>query len=155
MKINLSRKDIEEFNKLLDIKDINLSIADLTLDYLENYKNNIRFDLFSSFEGLNKEKAFYYSLMDVMEIDLENKENRFIGEKYILPGIRCLETKEYEENPYVKNFKINLQHFKNLELKYLNYLPYEGFPFDDIRVDEDNYFKEITQLGFLKNHINS
>ncbi len=150
MKINLSRKDIEEFNKLLDVKDINLSIADLTLDYLENYKNNICFDLFSSFEGLNKEKAFYYSLMDVMEIDLENKENRYIGEKYILPGIRCLETKEYEENPYVKNVKINLQHFKNLELKYLNYLPYEGFPFDDIRVDEDNYFKEITQLGFFE-----
>ena len=74
MKINLSKKDIKEFNKLLDTKDINLSIADLTLDYLENCKNNIDINLFSSFEDLDKEKAFYYSLMDVMEIDYENKE---------------------------------------------------------------------------------
>ena len=150
MKIYLSKKDLEEFNKLLDTKDINLSIADLTLDYLENCKNNIDIDLFSSFEDLDKEKAFYYSLMDVMEIDYENKENRFIGENYILQGIKCLETKEYEENPYVKSIKIDGKHFKNLELKYLNYKPYEGFPFDDIKVDENNYFKETTQLGFFE-----
>lgn len=150
MKINLSKKDIEEFNKLLDIKDINLSIADLTLDYLENCKNNIGIGLFSSFEDFGKEKAFYYSLMDVMEIDLENKENRFIGEKYILPGIKCLENKEYEKNPYIKNIKINEQRFKNLELKYLNYQPYEGFPFDDIKINKNNYFEEVTQLGFFE-----
>lgn len=150
MKINLSKKDLLEFNKILDTKDINLSIADLTLDYLENYKNYIGIDLFSSFDGLNKEKSFYYSLMDVMEIDQDNSENRYIGENYILPGIKCLDTREYEENPYVKNIKIKNTRFKNLEFKYLKYLPYEGFPYDDIKIDENNYFKEITQLGFFE-----
>ena len=150
MKISLNNKDLKQFNKLLETKEINISIADLFLDYLENYKNNIDVNLFSSFEKNNDEKAFYNSLMDVMEIDLGNKENIFIGEHFIFPGIKCLDTKIYEDNPYVKKMKIKEQKINNLELKYLSYLPYEGFPFDDIKINEENYFQETTQIGFFK-----
>ena len=150
MKISLSNNDLKQFNKLLETKDINISIADLLLDYLENYRTNIDINLFTSFENCNDEKAFYYALMDAMEIDLKNKENVFIGENFIYPGIKYLDTKTYEENPYVKKMKIKEQKINNLELKYLSYLPYEGFPFDDIKINEKKYFQEITQLGFFK-----
>jgi hypothetical protein len=150
MKIYLKEKDINEFNKLLDIKDVNMSIADLLLDYFQNHKNDIDFNAFSAFEDLDDQKSFYYALMDIMQIDLENKENRFIGEKFILPGIKCLDIEKYEENPYFKNILVKNQKFHNLELNYLSYLPFEGFPFDDIKIDENDYYKEISQVGFFK-----
>lgn len=150
MKIKLTNIDFQKFNELLDVKDINMSIADLFLDYFENHKNDINLNTFSSFEDFEDKKAFYYSLMDVMQINLENEENRIIGGKYILPGIRCLDNTIYEENPYFKRMQLNDQKFKNLELKFLSYLPFEGFPFDDIKVEENNLFNEITQVGFFK-----
>ena len=44
MKLNLNTKDLNEFQKILDTKDINMSIADLYLEYLEYYKNSFLYD---------------------------------------------------------------------------------------------------------------
>lgn len=150
MQIILKKKDINEFNKVLDTKDINMSLADLFICFIEEYMSNP-----PKIKNLDDEKLIKEEILNnflkTMEIDSTNSENKRIIDSFIVPGIKLLSSKIYEENPYLKNIKIPSKKFGNLSLKTLNYEPFELFIFDDIKVDENSYFKEISSIGFFKN----
>ena len=150
MQIILKKKDINEFNKVLDTKDINMSLADLFISFIEEYMSNPPKIKNLDDENLIKEEILN-NFLKTMEIDSTNSENKRIIDSFIVPGIKLLSSKIYEENPYLKNIKIPSKKFGNLSLKTLNYEPFELFIFDDIKVDENSYFKETSSIGFFKN----
>lgn len=147
MKLNLNTKDLNEFQKILDTKDINMSIADLYLEYLEYYKNSFLYDKNNK---TSFEEQFLKHFLHKMEIDPKNKENKEIIENYLLPGIKCLNEEKYLNNPYIKNIVIKDKRNAILLLTNLTYKPFEAFSYNDIEVNENAYYKEISRIGFFK-----
>ncbi|MCD8204650.1 MAG: hypothetical protein LUC16_02355 [Coprobacillus sp.] len=144
MKISLSKKDIEEFNKLVDAKEVNLSVADMLN---EMYGDGFYIDV-SEEEEMDKQLV-YETMMEYYQIDLEDEENSELGERYFLSQLHELDINEYRENPF-NNLLINKVKEGNLELTYLHYEPYEPFPLSEIKVDESSYFEEYSQIGYFK-----
>ncbi|MCD8203856.1 MAG: hypothetical protein LUB56_01880 [Coprobacillus sp.] len=144
MKITLSKKDIEEFNKLVDTKEVNLSVADMLN---EMYADGFYID-FDGIEDENESDYVYETMMDYYQIDLEDEENNSLAEHYFHEQLHKKNVSEYEGNPYNK---LAIPEVKkgNLELKYLHYEPYEPFPLDEIKVNKDHYYEELSQIGYF------
>ncbi len=149
MKINLNQLEQQKFEHLLDTKEINISLADMYLDYLENNPYSIDGNAIKSMHATSNDYAFFLCLMNVLEIDLSDKENMNIATNNILPGIKELDAKKYENNEYYKEIKVNDEKYKDLELKTLSYEPFEGFSSSDLTINQDNYYKETTNIGFF------
>jgi predicted methyltransferase len=149
MKINLNQLEQQKFEHLLDTKEINISLADMYLDYLENNPYSIDDNAIKSMHATSNDYAFFLCLMNVLEIDLSDKENMNIATNNILPGIKELDAKKYENNEYYKEIKVNDEKYKDLELKTLSYEPFEGFSSSDLTINQDNYYKETTNIGFF------
>lgn len=60
-----------------------------------------------------------------------------------------LSPNEYLDNPYYKTVKANKKKEGNIYLSYDKYLPFQGFVYDEIELDE-SYFREETPFGFFE-----
>jgi len=149
MKFKLTEIDRFEFNKLVDVKETNISLADLFLDYVNGCNADYNEETIKSLTGNTLKDKFFNGFLDSMEIDLTNKENSSIAKNYIYPGLSFLDIDKYLSNEYLKNIKIEPFKEKNFELTSLYYEPYEGFIFDDITVEQSFNYKEITNVGFF------
>ncbi len=144
MKISLSKKDIEEFNRLVDEKEINLSVADMLN---EMYSDGFYIDIE---EGDIPDKEYVYeTMMEYYQIDLEDEENSELGSKYFFEPLHRLDVNEYRNNPFNK---LPIKEVKSgtLELSYIHYEAYEPFPLSEIKVDEDSYYEEYSQIGYFE-----
>ena len=74
MKFNLTNKDLNKVNKLLETKEMNMAIADMLMEFfnydLTKYKISSKEDYLSLF-------------MDAMELDKTSEENIDVVNKYI------------------------------------------------------------------------
>ncbi len=144
MKININKKDFEKFKELIDAKDINLSVADMLNELYDN-------GFYVEAENIEKGKEndeVYEEMMDYFQIDLDDKENKILGEKFFKNPLNFLDIKKYNENLYNKNIKVEEAKQGSLELKYLSYNPYELFSLNDIQVDPEK-FEETSPIGYF------
>ena len=95
---------------------------------------------------MSEEQAFYHLFIHNIDIDINDID---IIKQYCLKGFRKLDSTKYRSNDYFKNIHINKIRSRNWEIKSEQYLPHEGFIYDDLSVEEDNYFLEIFKLGFF------
>ncbi len=144
MKISLSKKDLEEFNKLVDTKEVNLSVADMLN---EMYDDGFYIDL-DGMEDESETDYVYETMMDYYQIDLEDEENNELAEHFFHSQIQKRNIEEYQNNPYNKLALPKLKR-GNLELKYLHYEPNQPFPLNEIKVNEDHYYEELSQIGYF------
>ncbi len=63
--------------------------------------------------------------------------------------ISILEPKEYENDPYWKSIHFPSSTLGSWKLASSSYAPFEGMLSDEIIVKENDYYKEINQLGFF------
>ena len=90
------------------------------------------------------------SLLDSIYNAEDSQKMKEIIENYLLPGIKCLNEEKYLNNPYIKNIVIKDKRNANLLLTNLTYKPFEAFSYNDIEVNENAYYKEISRIGFFK-----
>ena len=142
MKIKLSQVELEKTYKLLDTKEINISIADLLFQTFEET---------NFFIGSNTADSFYHRLLKYWEIPKDKTEDLKILEKWVKPAIFPLKPDYFSSNPYFNN--VNPSPFKEgkYELNYLSYKPYQPFSLNDITVDEKDYYLERSPLGYFTN----
>jgi hypothetical protein len=153
MKIKLSQFDQIKFNNLLETKEINISLADMYLDYLKECTLDLNADNIDSFQGKDNKDKFYHSFLSSMEINENDKDNLRIMRDYIYPGISELDPSLIKDNEYIKTIGLNEDKNKGIALS-TNVIPaFSGMIFDDLKVEKDSYYKEITNLGFFKEDI--
>ncbi len=144
MKISLTKEDKKKFDLLVDAKEVNLSVADMLSELYEN-------GFYIEKENIEKGKEndiIYEEMMDYFQIDLEEKENEQLGEKFFKNQLNFLDYQKYAENLYNKNIHVDEIKSGSLELKYLSYQPYELFSLDDIHVDS-NLYEEYSPIGYF------
>ena len=155
MKLNLKKNDIKKLKQIIETKEINISIADMFF-YLFD-----RVDIFNEFNvkqlmiknNLSVEEALLTLAIDNWEIDTNNNENKKIINDYIKGQFIELDYQKIIQNPYYKSIKLDEINLKNVKIENLSFKPYEIVPVDEITVEEDNYFKEKTKLGYFKKEL--
>lgn len=86
--------------------------------------------------------ASYYGL----EPDT-SKEDDFIYNFYLLPGVKRLDAEQWRNNPYYKEISIPEESFGSWKLTHQHYEPYEAFICDDLAIEQN--LLEIPQIGFF------
>lgn len=130
MKFNFSKEDLTKLNKLILFKDMNIA------------SNEAIYQFF--FENLNYKNFFKW-----LNLNLKDKENLLFKETYFNNPFKQLNNKTYEDEEYAKvlngiKFQINEYSLNNLILKEGNLIP-----FNDIKVEENNYYIEHSEVGYF------
>ena len=133
-----------KINELLGNNNININIADM-LNMAFNYTDIINPNEFDS--SIDEKDNIINQLYDFYQLDRNNEDNQAVVNEYIRNNIKCLEPKDYLDNPYVKTIKATGK-YNGYVLKMINYEPYQLFPYDEIKVTKD--FKEYSQIGYFK-----
>lgn len=149
MKLELNKKELEEFYHYLDTKETNISVADLfndicfSLDQFNELKN---INNLSNIDRINVIKNIFYNYF---ELDDSNPSNIEIINRYINDNIQEINVDKFNDNPYKKAVNIKEINENGYKLHYLNYPAYSFFPLDDIKVIDSDYYKEENILGFM------
>ena len=138
MKINKAKSVINYINKMYETMEDNKNISSMFLDILYNSKDNV-----SNFDN---KKSYFENIKKLYELDA-NFINYY--KKYGLEScFEKLNMEEYNNNPYVKNIKLNkIIVDENHKFEELNYLPYECFLYKNIYID--NEYLEHIKIGYF------
>ncbi len=143
MNINLSNADQKQVNKLLEVKENNITIANLLIDIClirdDEFYKQIKFNFV-------KNNSLALAVLDTLQIDINEPTNKKLVDEYLANAFLFLDISKYEQNPY--NLSVKPQQFKNksYELCYEKYPAYSFFPLDDIKLF-GNKFLECSSIG--------
>ena len=153
MHIKLDNLDLEKLQKLIETKNININIADMLFSsfFEEKIVDNKKYKVL--IKNKKSEDIYFSSLMDYFSLDMDDEENIALTSEYIYPHLCLLKENEYLSNPYVKLIKNTIIN-KNYSLKYLSYKPFQLLPIDEIKVNEDEYYQEYSQVGYFEKGFN-
>ena len=147
MNIKLSKNDAEELRYLLDVKENNISAAEIYIEYLTNHSLDIEP---KDIKNDDVEGSFYKAFLSSLEIDENDPLFKEINKNSHIDKMTLLDEKVYLEDEYAKLIKDISIKDDRWELVSLHYEPYQGFAYDELRID-NIFFKEETPIGFFKN----
>ena len=150
MKINLNNNDKKKYLKLIDTKETNIAVADMFMEY------NTYIDLVDEKaikKSTNQIDTYLNTFLDFFEVDKDLKENKEIIEKSIRPALLKVDSSVFKNNPYYKTIKINSIQDGDYFLGNIKYYPYQSFAYDDAAVIENDYYREISRIGYLDHEL--
>ena len=149
MIIKLSESELKKCQKLLDVKESNISAAEIYIDYLNNHYNDIKksdIELLSKKYPLNQ--SFYKAFLKKLSISENDPEYVLINKDCQIEKMEKLSQEEYLNDAFYKTIKdINIKE-NDWQFLTLKYLPYEGFVYDELIIDK-TYYAEHTPIGFF------
>lgn len=146
MKINFSKEDEKKYLKLIDTKEINIAVASMFLEY----NTHIQIvDEKKIKKSKNEIKTYLDTFLDFFYIDRKSKENKEIINKSISPSIAKIDSSIFKNDPYYKTIKINSIQDENYFLGNIKYYTYQSFAYDDAKVLDNDYYREISKIGYL------
>lgn len=138
MEFKLNKKDEAKLIKLFDTQDENIAIADVLLYAM---KHDIKF-----LDGIKDENIFSQFLINLDP----NDEYEQLIKRYFPNGFKKLDIDHYLKDEYFNNIKLKNSYSSEYKLKYESYKAKELFIYDDIDVLENEYFKEISKIGYFE-----
>lgn len=150
MKINFNKEDKKKYLKLLDTKEINMAVASMFMDY------NTYIDVVDEKEmkkSKDEVETYLNAFLDFFSISRRLKENREIIEKSIRPSIKKIDSSIIQNDPYYKTIKIDNVQDEEYFLGNIKYYPYQSFAYDDVEVKEDDYYREISKIGYFDHEV--
>ena len=142
MRINLTKEELEKTYRLLDTKEINMSVAELLFSTFEEKE---------FFQGVKSSDELFERLLKYWDIPHDSKEEIAILEKWVKPAISQLNHGFFMNNSYYNSVKPEVCKRGDYELSYIDFKAYQPFSLDDIQVDENNYYLERSPLSYFMN----
>ena len=151
MKIIKDQKIINHIQELEEVNELNCNLSDMFLYVIgdRNIANKDEIETLAKKHNLDVNDLMLDRLCDIWEIDPENEDNSLIYQTHIASNVFLADENEFKNNPYYKAIKPQLVKYKDYQLTYDHYTPYELFSYDDIEVN-DNY-TESTKAAYFKN----
>ena len=147
MIINFNKEDKKKFLKLLEMRDINMSVADMFVEFC-SYIDVVNISEMK--KSSNKNNTYLDYFLDFFSVDKNEEENKSIIEKSIVKAIKQIDTSIITTNPYFKKIKFKSTKDGKYFLGLDKYYPYQAFSYNDVLVDEDDYYREISQIGYFE-----
>lgn len=149
MKINLDKENLKKCQRLLDVKESNISAAEIYIEYLNYHCNDIKK---SDIDCLSKKypsnKAFYKAFLKKMEISENDDEYSQINSVNKIDRIEELDIDKYRNNDYYKTIgQIKCQN-NDWQFVTLDYMPFEGFVYNELEINKED-FSEHTPFGYF------
>ena len=132
MKINLSKVNKKDIESLLLEKEMNIAAAQGLFDYCFYTRDN---------------PCSKNSVLDYLELNLNNEEDKYFYDSRIKPSIRKIDVNDYKDNYYRNHISPKEYKDKKYQLTYLKMNPYQCFPYKDILIDEN--YVEVSQIGYF------
>lgn len=132
MKIDLTKINKKDIESLLLKKEMNIAAAQSLFDYCFFTRDN---------------RCDNNDVLDYLELNLSDKEDRYFYESRIKPAIKKISVEDYKNNYYRTHIKPKEYKDKQYQLTYLKMNPYQCFPYDDILIDAE--FTEVSQIGYF------
>ena len=147
--MNIKKEILEEY---LNTKEGNIIVDNIINDYLIHYRKNVNLKLINKYK--DDKNKMYKIFLDLLEVDEYDEEFSYFENNYNLRNIKKIDVNEVVSNPYYITFNCDINIKKNgYELSFDSYLPYELFLYDDIKVYENEYYKEINYLGYFDKNV--
>lgn len=153
MKITLDEKLFDTAKKYLEAKESNMEAAELYVEYLTYRRDAISIDEIKKYSDCGVESAFYKAFVDEMDIDEADPLYLKMKSRNKISDIKELNKNDFQSNPFYQNVRLSEKMMKSRRLTNLFYLPYEGFVYDEIVVDSEDYYIEKTPLGFYSTQV--
>ena len=127
MIIDHLKEELYELIKINDNNKIILSLVSNYLNYDSTYINKKMIDIFKKNidNNITNEDAYKLLLIDLFSEQVDSKYYPLIKE-YIINEVKKVNIKEYLNNPYYLNIKVNNITQDSWKLIKQNYQPYEG-----------------------------
>ncbi len=135
MQFKLNELDTKKFEKLLDQKEKNIFIASLVNEIISSQ------DRYFNQQNINN------SITTLSNLYLNDLEEINVFKDQI--ELSKLEIKDYINNPYINKINKITINKNNYHLKLNKYKPFELFISDEIKIDDKNFYKEYTNIGYF------
>lgn len=135
MQFKLNELDVKKFEKLLDQKEKNIFVASLVNEIISSQ------DRYFNQQNINN------SITTLSNLYLNDLEEINVFKDQI--ELSKLEIKDYINNPYINKINKITINKNNYHLKLNKYKPFELFISDEIKIDDENFYKEYTNIGYL------
>lgn len=137
----------------MEIRKLNYRVGWLIADYLNETPCAITPALMAGMlpDGADPaaEEVIYRALLGgFLGLDPEvSEEDRFIEERYLVPGLKRLDPAPYLKNPYAAAVRFEEKRVGDWLLTWQRYAPYELFLRDDLILTDD--LRQIPALGYF------
>ena len=150
MILKLSEKELARCKEFLDVKEMNLSSAEIYIEYLAYHCREIKkFDIEKLSKKYPENEVFFQAFLHALKIEKNDAEFNEINDVCNIKDIKELNSEEFKKDQFYRKFSpISLQKNDWIFTK-LNYAPFEGFVYDELDVNPDTY-AEHTPLGYFK-----
>lgn len=148
---------IKQFEDIKKINNQNLLLYTLVSKYIDLYNCEINGETIKKFKkelsfSIPNEQCFKILLEDVFNSIKPN--NRKIIQKYVNENVKKVEPKKYFNNSYYLNIKPKEIKYKNWQLCYMQYNPYECFICGDTKIENDYYtFPSVSYFDKQFNYL--
>ena len=146
MIINFKKEDYKKLEKLIDTKEVNMAVASMFMDY-NTYIEVVNPKKME--QSKDPEYTYLQTFLDFFNIDRRVKENKEIIEKSIKPAISKVDPNIIRQDPYYQNINIDSVQDGEYFLGNIKYFPYQSFAYDDLEVLKDDYYREISKIGYF------
>lgn len=147
----LSLREFEKLKRLAATRKIGYRLTHLYARYLEYCPNAVKKETVDELVkgGLPEKEAIGAVLAALFSLDTENSaEDRTLYRDFILPSVRILDARDYEDDLYRKTVKIDFAKEGRITCKNETYPPYRGMICNEMFTFPDG--REIPPLGFFK-----
>ena len=150
MRIKFNKEDTKKYLKLIDTKEVNIAVADMFMEY-NTYIELVDEKVIK--ESDNEFDVYLDTFLNFFEIDRDLKENKEIIAKSIKPAFLKVNSSIFKNNPYYKTIKIDSIKDEEYFLGNIKYHPYQSFAYDDATVLDNDYYREISRIGYLDHEL--
>jgi len=150
MIINFKKEDYKKLEKLIDTKEINMAVASMFMEY-NTYIEVVNPKKMK--ESNDPLTTYMNTFLNFFNIDRRIKENKEIIEKSIKPSIKIVDSNIIKQDPYYKAIKIDSVQDGEYFLGNIKYYPYQSFAYDDLEVINDDYYREISRIGYFDHEV--
>ena len=150
MILQLSQSELKKCQKFLDVKEANLSSAELNIEYLNFHSRDItKFDIEKLSKKYGENEAYFRAFLHALSIAPNDEEFSSINEVCNIIDIKKLNPEDFKKDKFYQKFAPLSIQKNDWILTRLNYAPFEGFVYDELDVDSETY-SEHTPLGYFE-----
>lgn len=152
MILRLSAEEKQKCQKFLDVKEANISAAEIYIDFLTNNSRKItKSDIQKMAEKYGQKDAYFHAFLHTEKLNQNNRQFSEICKTCNIIDIKSLNINDYSNDKYYEKFGRFTKIENDCAFTTQEYLPFEGFVYDELDVDSETY-SEHTPIGYFESN---